>query len=245
VTPPAPVKKTQPVQTKPIKQVEMVEVKPLPVTVPAPIKKKSVRVKPTKQVEAKPPAAIVPEEKAVQLELLAEVKPVQEKKIAPKPVKKQAAPKSAEKIQTVTPKRMDPPIQNIKPAPIEKPKPVEAVIIQPVKVEKAKPVVAPTPVSRETKERALKFTRMMERSDAYVHYKKNGSQSTINEFDFRSLLLCTMESSAETLARNVDLFKGYAEIHNRQDLMLFLNYCEDKFSYLLKPQNKLMRKAKK
>ncbi|MBK9211224.1 MAG: hypothetical protein IPL71_24255 [Anaerolineales bacterium] len=229
VVPATPVKKKQTVSTKPIKQIEMVEVKPQIVSVPAPIKEKSVRVKPIKQVEAKPQAVTVPEEKAVQLKLLVEIKPVQEKKIAPKPVKKQAAPKSAEKIQAVQPKRMDAPTKLTKPAPIE------AVIIQPVKVEKAKPVIAPTPVSREAKERALKFTRMMERSDAYVHYKKNGSKSTINEFDFRSLLLCTMESSAETLARNVDLFKGYAEIHNRQDLMLFLNHCEDKFSYLLKP----------
>ena len=239
VVPATPIKKKQPVSTKPIKQIEMVEVKPQIVSVPAPIKEKPVRVKPIKQVEAKPQTATVPEEKVVQLELLAEIKPVQEKKIAPKPVKKQAAPKSAEKIQAVQPKRMDAPTKLTKPAPIE------AVIVQPVKVEKAEPVIAATPVSREAKERALKFTRMMERSDAYVHYKKNGSKSTINEFDFRSLLLCTMESSAETLARNVDLFKGYAEIHNRQDLMLFLNYCEDKFSYLLKPQKQFAKKLKK
>lgn len=85
----------------------------------------------------------------------------------------------------------------------------------------------------------------MERSDAYIHYKKHGPNSKINEFDFRSLLLCTMELSAETLARNVKLFKGYAGIHNRQDLTTFLIFCEDKFSYLLKPQNKSRRKAKK
>ena len=86
---------------------------------------------------------------------------------------------------------------------------------------------------------------MMERSDAYIHYKKNGSNSRISEFDFRSLLLCTMESSAETLARNVNLFKGYAGIHHRQDLIVFLIFCEDKFSHLLKPQNQPLRKVKK
>jgi hypothetical protein len=96
-------------------------------------------------------------------------------------------------------------------------------------------------VSKEAKERAGKFTRMMERSDAYIQYKKNGSNSRISEFDFRSLLLCTMESSAETLARNVNLFKGYAGIQHRQDLLAFLTFCEDKFSHLLKPA----RKAKK
>jgi hypothetical protein len=54
-----------------------------------------------------------------------------------------------------------------------------------------------------------------------------------------------MESSAETLARNVELFKGYAEINNRQDLIAFLFFCEEKFSVLLKPQSKTLRKAKK
>ncbi len=118
------------------------------------------------------------------------------------------------------------------------------IVPAPEPVKKAKPS-APNPVTKEAKERAGKFTRLMERSDAYIHYKKNGSNSKIKEFDFRSLLLCTMESSAETLARNVNLFKGYAAIHHRQDLIVFLIFCEDKFSYLLKPQNKPVRKTKK
>jgi hypothetical protein len=54
-----------------------------------------------------------------------------------------------------------------------------------------------------------------------------------------------MESFAETLERNVNLFKGYSAIHNRQDLIVFLTFCEDKFSYLLKPQTRLLRKEKK
>ena len=83
----------------------------------------------------------------------------------------------------------------------------------------------------EVRIRAGKFVHLMERSDAYIHYKKNGKNSKIGEFDFRSLLLCTMESSRETLAKNVELFKGYASIHNRQDLLTFLDYCKDRFSY--------------
>jgi hypothetical protein len=47
-----------------------------------------------------------------------------------------------------------------------------------------------------------------------------------------------MESSPETLARNVELFKGYAGIHNRQDLITFLTFCKDKLSYLFAPQKK-------
>ena len=114
-----------------------------------------------------------------------------------------------------------------------------------IRMDKVSVPVIPSRVSNEQKAKAGKFVRLMERSDAYIHYKKNGKSSKIGEFDFRSLLLCTMESSRETLVKNVKLFKEYASIHNRQDLITFLIFCEDKFSYLLKPQNKPERKAKK
>jgi hypothetical protein len=100
-------------------------------------------------------------------------------------------------------------------------------------------------VPKEVKSRAGKFVRVMETSDAYKHYKKNGKNTRIGEFDFRSLLLCTMESTPETLVRNLGLFKGYAGIHQRQDLITFLILCEDKFSYLLTPQRKPVRNLKK
>jgi hypothetical protein len=47
-----------------------------------------------------------------------------------------------------------------------------------------------------------------------------------------------MESTPETLLRNVSLFKGSAAIHNRQDLIKFLDYCEARFAHLLKPSAK-------
>jgi hypothetical protein len=107
-----------------------------------------------------------------------------------------------------------------------------------------KPAMAITGVSQEAKVRAGKFVRMMETSDAYIQYKKHGPNAGINEFDFRSLLLCTMESSPETLARNVELFKGYADLQNRPDLISFLVYCADKFSHIFAPQKKAIRKIK-
>jgi hypothetical protein len=162
------------------------------------------------------------------------IQPVQEEKATPPAPVKKARPVHVKKASPAPEKKT----QVVKaPTQVKETKPAKPVIIQPVKVEK----VQAEPVSREAKERAGKFTRMMERSDAYIHYKKNGSKSYISEFDFRSLLLCTMESSAETLTRNVNLFKGYAEIHHRQDLIVFLTFCEDKFSYLLKPARKLKK----
>ena len=102
----------------------------------------------------------------------------------------------------------------------------------------------PSHISGEVKAKAGKVIRLMESSDAYRHYKKNGSKSRISEFDFRSLLLCTMESPPETLARNVNLFKGYVNIHNRHDLTTFLNFCEVNFASLLKPTGRKINKKK-
>ena len=88
-------------------------------------------------------------------------------------------------------------------------------------------------VPAEVRTRAGRFVRSIEMSDAYHQYKKNGRASRINEFDFRSLLLCTMESPAATLARNLEQFKEYVNLYERKDLSAFLDFCEERFSPLL------------
>jgi hypothetical protein len=104
------------------------------------------------------------------------------------------------------------------------------------------PRPAPTPASTkqasasapavhpELKAHAKKYVRSIEMSDAYKHFKKG---TPLNEFDFRSMLLCTMESPPTTLARNLNQFKEYVNIHKREDLLSFLEFCENKFSSLL------------
>ena len=113
-------------------------------------------------------------------------------------------------------------------APVAKPK-VKEEAKQPGKVEVLPAVV----VSKEEKDKAAKVVKQIERSDAYQLYRRNGRRAQIGEFDFRNMLFATMESSAETLKRNVELFKRYAGIHFRTDLIAFLEFCEESFSALL------------
>lgn len=96
-------------------------------------------------------------------------------------------------------------------------------------------------VHSELKSRARKYIRSIERSEAYTRYKK---RLEINEFDFRSLLFCTMESPAATLSRNLDQFKDYVNIYERKDLLTFLEFSEGKFAFLLNAKPKAT-KAKK
>lgn len=107
---------------------------------------------------------------------------------------------------------------------------------------KIKPVSKPKPpslpaltVHPELKARAKKYIRSIESSDAYRHYKR---RAPLNEYDFRSLLLCTMESPPATLARNLEQFKEYTRIQDRMDLLSFLESSETKFSHLLNTSSK-------
>ena len=106
------------------------------------------------------------------------------------------------------------------------------VTIRPMPSSKPKLPLQPVlTVHPELKARAKKYVRSIESSDAYRHYKR---KAPINEYDFRSLLLCTMESPPATLARNLEQFKDYVRIHDRMDLLTFLESSEGKFSHLLK-----------
>lgn len=118
--------------------------------------------------------------------------------------------KRAEKIEKTLGK------VKIKPVPGSKPK----LPLQPVLT-----------VHPELKARAKKYIHSIESSDAYKRYKR---KSPINEYDFRSLLLCTMESPPATLTRNLEQFKDYVRIHDRMDLLTFLESNEENFSHLLK-----------
>ena len=101
-------------------------------------------------------------------------------------------------------------------------------------------------VHNELKSRARKYVRSIEKSEAYTRYKK---RLEINEFDFRILLFCTMESPAGTLSRNLQQFKDYVNIYERKDLLSFLEFSEGKFASLLnaksKPAGKKTEKPKK
>lgn len=193
-----------------------------PKTKPTAQKKiKRVDVKKASPVKAVVQAKKAPGKKAPAVSV-GKKKLVAQKKEAPRP-----KPKSAKPAQ-LTMALLMPPAKKKPEAPASKPK-VEKEA-KPVKAQSVSPVVQ---ISKEEKDKAGKIVKLMERSDAYQQYKKNGGRARISEFDFRNMLYATMESSAETLKRNVELFKRYAGIHNRADLITFLSFCEESFAPLL------------
>lgn len=91
----------------------------------------------------------------------------------------------------------------------------------------------PSKLTAEARTRAGRFIRSLEASDAYQQFRTEGERAAISEFDFRSMLLCTMESSAATLRSNLEQFKQYASMYERQDLVDFLDFSRRKFGLIL------------
>jgi hypothetical protein len=91
----------------------------------------------------------------------------------------------------------------------------------------------PSKLTAEARTRAGRFIRSLEASDAYQRFRSEGEPAEISEFDFRSMLLCTMDSSAATLRSNLEQFKQYASMYERQDLVDFLDFSRRKFAPVL------------
>jgi hypothetical protein len=216
---------------------------------------------PKKQIEKTPVAVkkTVVKSKPIQAKQKATPKPVPNKPVVKKQVvtssskgKKIAAPKQKSRPQKTQPVQMKMvlPTKDVPPtaAPVKQvvirkksapaPQLTKLQAIQPEIVIPGKEAKSSAPelfVSKEERVKAEKIVRAMERSDAFKIYSKNGHSAKLSEFDFRNMLFATMESTPETLIRNVNLFKGSASIHNRQDLIKFLDFCEANFASLLKP----------
>lgn len=192
------------------------------------------------KVEKKVKPTVKPEFKKVEPKAVEKKKEARQEKAKPpvKPEIKKAAPKVEKKEAKSQPTQLSMPLAPATAwkkaeAPASKPKVQKEALSSgdrlPVKGE----VLAPVAVSKEEKDKAAKVIKQIERSDAYQLYRRNGKRAQIGEFDFRNMLFATMESSAETLKRNLDLFKRYASIHFRTDLIAFLEFCEENFAALM------------
>ena len=220
---------------KPAKKSVRKRVKPVKKNV-APKKVVTKKAKPKKTVVSRPaPAKTAPKLKP-KVKAKKVVPPAAPKKIKPVQKQKKQVKQKAKKAQTA---HQLPLLMPARPKPAKKAaaaKPAKPKIAKAEKTRAAEKIHTPVlpSISKEEKIKAGKAVHTLERSDAYRQYQKFGGKARISEFDFRNMLFATMESSAETLKRNVDLFRRYAGIHNRADLITFLDFAEGSFAPLLK-----------
>lgn len=222
----------KPQKKKPIKKAEVRRRKTV-------VKKKPAAVRKEKPSKLKPKAKIVvpvvvkrkPAPKPKIQKKVSKPAPKEKAKVKPE-VKTKAAGGKAQQPRQLTMPLTPPAAWKKAQGPASKPRVREEAKL--VRKEAAAPVIA----SKEEKNKAAKVVKQIERSDAYQLYRRNGRRARIGEFDFRNMLFATMESSAETLNRNLELFKRYSGIHYRADLVAFLEFCEGHFAPLLKAKHK-------
>jgi hypothetical protein len=85
----------------------------------------------------------------------------------------------------------------------------------------------------DLRSRSGHFVREIENSIAYKIFLAGGDKAEIAEYDFRGMLLCTMESSPSTLRNNLSQFKAHVASYERPDLLEFLEKMEQRFGALL------------
>ena len=82
-------------------------------------------------------------------------------------------------------------------------------------------------VTKDLRTRAGRIINFLEQSDAYKYYEDPDSREAPTEFDYRSVLQCTMESSEDLLRKNVALMRQYAEVYERGEIQDFLSQVEN------------------
>ena len=82
--------------------------------------------------------------------------------------------------------------------------------------------------------RARRFLKHIKQSEIFQKYKKNKNFEDVSEYEFRSLLLSTMESKPSVLRKNLDDLYEQMMILNNDDMIEFLQSCKNEFDIILK-----------
>jgi len=85
--------------------------------------------------------------------------------------------------------------------------------------------------------------KWFEREKCYQKYLQDGSVETINEYEFKDMLLCRPDAYPQTIRKEFDRLKTRAEITQNKKIFSFLNACEEAFSHLMSPMNRKEKEA--
>lgn len=85
----------------------------------------------------------------------------------------------------------------------------------------------------DNRTRARRFQKHITSSEAYNIYKENKNLLDINEYQFRSMLFCPMESPLEELRTNLTNLKEHILLLQNEELIDFLDKCKSHFTNIL------------
>lgn len=86
---------------------------------------------------------------------------------------------------------------------------------------------------KDERNRASRFLKHIKQSDAYNNFKSQNDVSDITEYQFRSLLMCPMETPPNKLRQNLVELKEQIMIIGNDEIIEFLNKCSRQFIQIL------------
>jgi hypothetical protein len=87
---------------------------------------------------------------------------------------------------------------------------------------------------KDERTRARRFLKHIKQSQIFKKYKMSHDFENVSEYEFRSLLISTMESKPSVLRRNLDDLNEQMMILENNDMIQFLQLCKDEFDIILK-----------
>jgi len=79
--------------------------------------------------------------------------------------------------------------------------------------------------------------KWFERENCYQKYLHDGSVENLSEYEFKDMLLCRPDANAQTIRKEFDRLKAKAEITQNEQILSFLNACEEAFGFLMSPMS--------
>lgn len=74
-----------------------------------------------------------------------------------------------------------------------------------------------------------KLVYQLEINPYFKKFINNPKSFTITESDYRNILRCTLETPIRIIKQNHNYYKKLAETYNKNKMLDFLSYCENKF----------------
>ena len=88
----------------------------------------------------------------------------------------------------------------------------------------------PSKVKSELRTRAGRLLRALEHTSSFKRFKSDGTVNGISQDDLAEILLALPDSPSSRLKSNLEQFKDSARLYEREDLLQFLGFLEEKFS---------------
>ena len=86
---------------------------------------------------------------------------------------------------------------------------------------------------KNERNRASRFIKHIKQSDAYKKFKPQNDVSNISEYEFRSLLMCPMESPPTALRQSLSELKQQVATIGNDEILEFLEKCNRNFIKIL------------